>query len=94
MSIPSVIKKGRGPDTHHVYQVFVQIDNDEWNIYRRFAEFWEFHNQLLKHVPEVSEFNFPPRRAIGNKVHCNYYCFTSPLCVCILACIHYKQVMH
>ena len=72
VSIPSVIKKGRGPDTHHV--VFVQVNDDEWNIYRRFAEFWEFHNQLIKHVPEAAEFSFPSRRAIGSKVSSNTPC--------------------
>lgn len=44
--IPSVIKKGRGPDGHHIYQVFVRIGDKEWNVYRRYAEFREFHKQV------------------------------------------------
>ena len=45
--IPSVIKKGRGPDAHHIYQVFVRIQDQEWNVYRRYAEFREFHKQVI-----------------------------------------------
>lgn len=44
--IPSVIKRGRGPDAHHTYQVFVRIRDQEWNVYRRYAEFREFHKQV------------------------------------------------
>ena len=66
--IPSVIKKGRGPDTHHAYQVYVKLGGDEWNVYRRFAEFLEFHRQISIHLPEVADFNFPPKKAINNKV--------------------------
>lgn len=46
----------------------------EWNIYRRYTEFRHFHQQLQKHLPEVSTFSFPPKKAIGNKVmelYCN-----------------------
>ena len=84
--IPSVIKKGRGPDGHHVYQVdyimlhlashyiimtsqvLLKVGPEEWNVYRRYAEFREFHRQLLKHVPDANSFSFPPKRALGNKV--------------------------
>ena len=66
--IPSVIKKGRGPDSHHAYQVYVKLGGDEWNVYRRFAEFLEFHRQISAHLPEVAEFNFPPKKEINNKV--------------------------
>ncbi len=67
MCIPSVIKKGRGPDGHHVYQVFVRVRKEEWNVYHRYAEFREFHLQLAKHLPQVNSFDFPPRKT-RNKV--------------------------
>ena len=63
-----MIKKGRGPDAHHAYQVYVKLGGDEWNVYRRFAEFLEFHRQISVHLPEIGEFNFPPKKAINNKV--------------------------
>lgn len=62
--IPSVIKKGSG---FHVYQVFLSVKGVEWNVYRRYTEFRDFHRQLQKHLPQVSTFNFPPKKAIGNK---------------------------
>ena len=46
--IPSVIKRGRGPEAHHIYQVFVRIRDQEWNVYRRYAEFREFHKQVVR----------------------------------------------
>ncbi|CAI7990456.1 Sorting nexin-29 [Geodia barretti] len=65
--IPSVIKRGRGPEAHHIYQVFVRIRDQEWNVYRRYAEFREFHKQLQQCIPEIASFHFPPKRALGNK---------------------------
>ena len=63
-----MIKKGRGPDAHHAYQVYIKLGGDEWNVYRRFAEFLEFHRQISVHLPEVGEFNFPPKKAMNDKV--------------------------
>ena len=63
-----MIKKGRGPESHHIYQVFVRIRDQEWNVYRRYAEFREFHKQLQQCIPEVASFQFPPKKALGNKV--------------------------
>jgi sorting nexin-29 len=65
--IPSVIKRGRGPEAHHIYQVFVRIRDQEWNVYRRYAEFREFHKQLQQCIPEIASFHFPPKKALGNK---------------------------
>jgi hypothetical protein len=33
--IPSVFLSGSGSTTHHVYQVYLRIRNEEWNVYRR-----------------------------------------------------------
>lgn len=75
MCIPSVIKrKGRGPETHHEYQIYVKLGQDEWNVYRRYAEFYEFHRQLQKNLAEIHEFQFPPKKVIGSKVRTIRYC--------------------
>ena len=74
MWIPSVIKrKGRGPETHHEYQIYVKLGQDEWNVYRRYAEFYEFHRQLQKNLAEIQEFQFPPKKVIGSKVRTTYH---------------------
>ncbi len=63
--IPSVIRRDKG---YHVYQVYLLLGNEEWNVYRRFAEFYEFHQQMLKSIEGVEEFPFPSKKAIGSKV--------------------------
>lgn len=49
-------------------QVYIRILDNEWNVYRRYAEFRELHNHLRTQFPQVDGFNFPPKKAIGNKV--------------------------
>ena len=41
--VPSVFMSGTGQNTHHVYQVYLRIREEEWNIYRRYSEFYAFH---------------------------------------------------
>lgn len=55
-------------------QVYIRILDNEWNVYRRYTEFRELHNHLRTQFPQVDTFNFPPKKAIGNKV--------SSLCLC------------
>lgn len=62
--IPSAIKRGRGPDAHHEYQVYIKLGNEEWNVYRRYAQMHEFHKQLQKNLQGMEEFIFPPKKAI------------------------------
>ena len=31
--IPSALLRGKGSDTHHVFQVYVRCGDDEWNVY-------------------------------------------------------------
>lgn len=49
-------------------QVYIRILDNEWNVYRRYTEFRELHNQLRAQFPQVDTFNFPPKKALGNKV--------------------------
>lgn len=53
-------------------QVYIRILDNEWNVYRRYTEFRELHNHLRTQFPQVDTFNFPPKKAIGNKVSCAF----------------------
>uniref|UniRef100_A0A7N6BE94 Sorting nexin 29 n=1 Tax=Anabas testudineus TaxID=64144 RepID=A0A7N6BE94_ANATE len=50
-----------------VLEVYIRILDNEWNVYRRYTEFRELHNHLRTQFPQVDAFNFPPKKAIGNK---------------------------
>lgn len=65
--IPSVFLRGKATHAFHVYQVYVRIKDDEWNIYRRYTEFRSLHQKLQSKYPHVRTFHFPPKKAIGNK---------------------------
>ncbi|XP_060715996.1 sorting nexin-29 isoform X1 [Tachysurus vachellii] len=65
--IPSVFLQGRAANAYHVYQVYIRILDNEWNVYRRYAEFRALHNHLRAKFPLVNTFSFPPKKAIGNK---------------------------
>nr|CAD7588655.1 unnamed protein product [Timema genevievae] len=65
--IPSAFLTGGATDVHHVYQVYIRIRDDEWNIYRRYAQFYSLHKELKKQDTLISTFDFPPKKTIGNK---------------------------
>ncbi|XP_068610992.1 sorting nexin-29 [Brachionichthys hirsutus] len=65
--IPSVFLQGRAANAYHVYQVYIRILDNEWNVYRRYTEFRQLHNHLRAQFPQADTFNFPPKKAIGNK---------------------------
>ncbi|XP_072124945.1 sorting nexin-29 isoform X2 [Mobula birostris] len=65
--IPTVFLRGRAANAFHVYQVYIRIKDDEWNVYRRYTEFRALHNRLRTKFPTVNTFHFPPKKAIGNK---------------------------
>ncbi|XP_027741249.1 sorting nexin-29 isoform X2 [Empidonax traillii] len=65
--IPSVFLRGKAANAFHVYQVYIRIKDDEWNVYRRYAEFRSLHHKLQSKYQQVRTFNFPPKKAIGNK---------------------------
>lgn len=65
--IPQAFLTGSGSNAHHVYQIFLHAGNDEWNIYRRYAQFYALHNDLKKLDPDVAAFDFPPKKSYGNK---------------------------
>ncbi|XP_012530220.1 sorting nexin-29 isoform X2 [Monomorium pharaonis] len=65
--IPSAFLTGQSSDIHHVYQIYVRIRDIEWNIYRRYAQFYALYKELKKHDTIVTTFEFPPKKTIGNK---------------------------
>lgn len=50
------------------WQVYIRIKDDEWNVYRRYTAFRSLHHKLQNKYPQVRSYNFPPKKAIGNKV--------------------------
>ncbi|XP_066599639.1 sorting nexin-29 [Prorops nasuta] len=65
--IPSAFLTGQTSDIHHVYQIYIRIRESEWNIYRRYAQFYALYRELKKHDTVVTTFEFPPKKTIGNK---------------------------
>nr|XP_039269041.1 sorting nexin-29-like [Styela clava] len=65
--VPSAFMQGSGPESHHVYQVYICVGEDEWNVYRRYSDFHSLHNMLCKSYPEIQNFGFPPKKGIGNR---------------------------
>lgn len=66
--IPSAFLTGSGSNSHHVYQIYLRAGHDEWNIYRRYAQFYALHCDLKKLDAAVGGFDFPPKKSIGKKV--------------------------
>lgn len=70
--IPSVFMSGNGSNStgsspFHVYQVYLRIRDEEWNIYRRYSEFYALHKDLQKKDRIVANLDFPPKKTVGNK---------------------------
>ncbi|ESO83973.1 hypothetical protein LOTGIDRAFT_108564 [Lottia gigantea] len=65
--IPSAFLGGSKTDSHHVYQVYVRIRDEEWNVYRRYSKFLDVHTRLKKVYPLIEKFEFPPKKTIGSK---------------------------
>lgn len=53
--------------SHHIYQIYIRIKEEEWNVYRRYSQFYALHKFLKDKHSCISEFEFPPKKAIGNK---------------------------
>lgn len=65
--IPAAFLQGAASDAHHVYQIYVRIKDEEWNVYKRFSQFHQVHNQLKKIYPKIGKFEFPPKKTLGKK---------------------------
>ncbi|XP_052779729.1 sorting nexin-29-like [Mya arenaria] len=65
--IPSAFLRGKTSDTHHVYQVYVRIRDEEWNVYKRYKQFNDLHSEMKKKYPLTAKFDFPPKKSFGKK---------------------------
>ncbi|CAH0754853.1 unnamed protein product [Bemisia tabaci] len=65
--IPSAFLTGNVTDQHHVYQIHVRAGDDEWNVYRRYAQFFALCLDLKKKYPAISKFIFPPKKTLRKK---------------------------
>ncbi|QQP48928.1 Uncharacterized protein FKW44_009405 [Caligus rogercresseyi] len=52
---------------HHVYQVYLRIRDEEWNVYRRYSEFHALNKHLKKAESTVGSFDFPPKKSLGHR---------------------------
>eukprot|EP00117_Sycon_ciliatum_P030731 scpid49497/ scgid24169/ Sorting nexin-29 len=65
--IPSVFLYGKGGEGYHVYQVFIRVRDEEWNVYRRYAQFHEFRKHVIQSVPSATRLDFPKKKSFRNK---------------------------
>ena len=52
---------------HHIYQISIRIKNEEWKVFKRYQQFYDFHCSLKKEYPIVESFELPPKKTVGNK---------------------------
>ncbi len=69
--IPSAFLRSDKTGSHHVYQIYVRIKDEEWNIYRRFSHFYMLNSKLKDKYPVVNSVPFPKKKTLGNKVNLN-----------------------
>ncbi|XP_053625369.1 sorting nexin-29 [Plodia interpunctella] len=65
--IPSAFLVGKTTHSYHVYQIFLKIGQEEWNVYHRYAKFYELHTQLKKCHPDIATYKFPPKKTLRKK---------------------------
>ncbi|KAK7502006.1 hypothetical protein BaRGS_00006758, partial [Batillaria attramentaria] len=65
--IPSAFLRGSSSDQYHVYQVYIRIKDEEWNVFRRYSQFLDLHTRLKKVYPIVNKYEFPPKKTVGSK---------------------------
>ncbi|KAM3963382.1 sorting nexin-29 [Aphomia sociella] len=65
--IPSAFLVGKKTHSYHVYQIFLKIGLEEWNVYHRYAKFHELHTQLKKCHPDIATYKFPPKKTLRKR---------------------------
>lgn len=65
--IPSVFLRSDKSGSHHVYQVYLRVKEEEWNIFRRFSHFYSLYSGLKEKYPAIAGFSFPKKKTLGNK---------------------------
>lgn len=66
--IPTAFLAGhKSSSSHHVYQIYVRIKDEEWNVYRRYSQFYNLNKVLVKKYPLMASFDFPPKKTFSNR---------------------------
>ncbi|XP_045484867.1 sorting nexin-29 [Pieris rapae] len=65
--IPSAFLVGKKTHSYHVYQIFLKVGQEEWNVYHRYAKFYEMHTQLKKCHPDIANYKFPPKKTLRKR---------------------------
>ncbi|CAF0886504.1 unnamed protein product [Brachionus calyciflorus] len=65
--VPSAFLRSDKSGSHHVYQIYLRVKDEEWNIYRRFSHFYSMHSKLKQEYPAIGSISFPKKKTIGNK---------------------------
>ncbi|XP_013186474.2 sorting nexin-29 [Amyelois transitella] len=65
--IPSAFLVGKKTHSYHVYQIFLKLGQEEWNVYHRYAKFHELHTQLKKCHPDIATYKFPPKKTLRKR---------------------------
>ncbi|KAI5633056.1 RUN domain-containing protein [Phthorimaea operculella] len=65
--IPTAFLVGKKTHSYHVYQIFIKIGLEEWNVYHRYAKFHELHTQLKKCHQDIATYKFPPKRTLRKR---------------------------
>ncbi|RVE50103.1 hypothetical protein evm_005309 [Chilo suppressalis] len=65
--IPTAFLVGKKSHSYHVYQIFLKVAQEEWNVYHRYAKFHELHTQLKKCHPDIACYKFPPKKTLRKR---------------------------
>ncbi|KAL1450611.1 hypothetical protein WDU94_002953 [Cyamophila willieti] len=70
--LPCVFLGGPPSDPHHIYQIHIRVGTEEWNVYRRYSDFYTFNKTLHRRYPKTikqlsPQVKFPPKNLIFNK---------------------------
>ncbi|CAG4981266.1 unnamed protein product [Parnassius apollo] len=65
--MPSAFLVGKKTHSYHVYQIFLKVGQEEWNVYHRYAMFHELHTQLKKCHPDIANYKFPPKKTLRKR---------------------------
>ncbi|KRZ18512.1 Sorting nexin-29 [Trichinella zimbabwensis] len=65
--IPAVFLTGKAFDIHHMYQIFIKINDVEFTMYRRYRQFYELRVEMARLDPNVLRIPFPGKKNFGHK---------------------------
>ena len=48
------------------YTIDIQLDDIHWQVKKRYSEFADFHEQLIKQIPSIDAKSLPPKKLLNN----------------------------